>query len=85
MGKVLPFTARSHRKDPNKKLAEKMAFEKVLQELYMETGIDFLKLCTGDPHEKMKTIGTRRTANKAALVFLWREYPLPRQSKAARS
>ncbi|WP_035301055.1 hypothetical protein [Brevibacillus thermoruber] len=54
MGKVLPFTARSHRKDPNKKLAEKMAFEKVLQELYMETGIDFLKLCTGDPHENIR-------------------------------
>jgi hypothetical protein len=54
MGKVLPFTARSHRKATNADLTDKMRFEKVLQQFYQETGIDYLKLITGDPHENIR-------------------------------
>lgn len=58
MGKVLPFTARSNQKKMNQELAdemvEKIQFRQVLQEMYEQTGIDWLKLCTGDPHEQIR-------------------------------
>lgn len=54
MSNIITFPARSCRKDTNKKLIEDMAFQQALQELYEETGIDYLKLLTGDPHENIR-------------------------------
>ncbi|UED78112.1 hypothetical protein [Brevibacillus sp. DP1.3A] len=54
MGNVLPFTARSNQKKTNQEIAKTMMFHDVLQEMHKETGIDWLKLCTGDPHEQIR-------------------------------
>lgn len=69
MGKMLPFTARSNHKEMNQKIADEMAerimFREVLQQMYEETGIDWLKVCTGDPHENIR-LNTRLAAEAAA-------------------
>ncbi|MDR7319650.1 hypothetical protein [Brevibacillus nitrificans] len=54
MGKVLPFTTRSVQKMTNKEIADKIMFQSVLRKMYEETGFDWLKLCTGDPHENIR-------------------------------
>ncbi|QQE76757.1 hypothetical protein KDJ56_22045 (plasmid) [Brevibacillus composti] len=45
MNKVIPFP--THRKD-------RQTLEHVLQQMYEETGLDFFKLCTGDPEENRR-------------------------------
>lgn len=54
MGKIIPFPTRSDQRDTNRALTDKQLFEQALQELHQETGIDFLKLCTGDPEENRR-------------------------------